>query len=119
MIALRRSVPTACDRIPVRERRAGQAIGWVGLFLVILVAVSVPVAHRHDHSGFYDEECPLVWLALPRPGAPVTSVPTLGPLASVRDPVAVLVVTGPASTSLTSFDPRAPPLLTLSSVLAH
>jgi hypothetical protein len=95
------------------------ASGLFGLLVVLLLAGGVPAVHAHQGPGLYDEECPLVWLALPRPGAAVTSVPTVGPPAGIPDPVAVFVVTGPAPASLASFDPRAPPLPTLSPILAH
>ena len=119
MMAMRLQADCRNPRGGRRRFPAGWASGLFGLLVVLLLAVGVPAVHAHQGPGLYDEECPLVWLALPRPGAPVTAVPTVGPPAGVPDPVSEFVVTGPAPASLASFDPRAPPLPTLSPILAH
>ena len=119
MMAMRLQTDRRNPRGGRRRCPAWWASGLFGLLVVLLLAGGVPAVHAHQGPGLYDEECPLVWLALPRPGAAVTSVPTVGPPAGIPDPVAVFVVTGPAPASLASFDPRAPPLPTLPSVLAH
>lgn len=117
MMAARRRVQTACNKSPARH--AWWASGLFGLFLALFVAGTVPTVHGHDGPGLYDEECPLVWLAVVKPGVPFPSVPILAPLVRVPDPVPVLLATGLADVSLASFDPRAPPPQTHLSVLAH
>jgi hypothetical protein len=119
MIGVRRCLHTACNKIPARRRHGWRAGGLFGLFLVLLVAGAVPTVHGHDGPGFYDEECPLVSLAVVKPGVPFPSVPILVPLAPAPDAVPVLPALELADVSLGSFDPRAPPPQTHLSVLAH
>jgi hypothetical protein len=88
-----------------------RAWAFLGLLVAVLVLSDVPVVHDHDGPGLYDEDCPLVRLAAPAPGAwvPQTSVAPLPGLApdSVRDqPVALA-----ARPSLVGFESRAPPVL--------
>jgi hypothetical protein len=119
MMVMRRHLQAACNKIPARRRRAWWASGLVGLLLALLVAGSVATVHGHDGSGLYDEECPLVWLAVGKPGVPFPSVPILAPLAPAPDPVPAPLAAELADASFASFDPRAPPPQTLLSVLAH
>ena len=90
-----------------------------GLLLILLVAGTPLTVHAHDGPGLYDEECPLVWLTVAKPGVPFASMPALAPLVRAPDPVAVLVVADLAQVSPESFDPRAPPLSPLHAAFAH
>jgi hypothetical protein len=113
-----RNLQTACNRIPARRRHACWASGVFGLFLVLLMAGTVPTVHAHDDPGLYDEECPLVWLAVAKPGVPLPLVPAAAPLVPAPDPVPPVLVLGFKNVSLASFEPRAPPQTPLP-VLAH
>ena len=75
--------------------------------------------HGHDAPGLYDEDCPLLCLAIARPGVPLPSVPAMAPLVLAPDPVPAVLVLGLTDVSRASFDPRAPPLQTHLPVLAH
>ena len=119
MMAVRRRLQTGCNKTPARRRHAWWAGGLFGLLLVLLVAGSVQAVHGHGDPGLYDEECPLVWLAVAKPGVTLSSVPAMAPLVSAPDPVPSVLVPGLTDVSLALFDPRAPPLPTLSPALAH
>lgn len=119
MMAVRRHLQTDCNKTLERRRHASWASGLFGLLLALLVAGSVPTVHGHDGPGLYDEECPLVWLAVMKPGVPFPSVPALAPLAPAPDPVPASFAAELVDVSLASFDPRAPPPQTHLSVLAH
>ena len=119
MISARQHLQADCNTIPARRRQARQVGSLFGVLLAILVAGTVPAVHDHDGVGLYDEECPLVWLAVPRPATPLPSVPAVAPLAAAPGPVPLVLVRGFTDVSRPSFDPRAPPPRTHLPVLAH
>jgi hypothetical protein len=119
MMRARPPLQADCKTIPARRRQARHVGSLFGVLLAILVAGTVPAVHDHDRVGFYDEECPLVWLAVPRPATLLPSVPAVAPLAAAPDPVPVVLVRGFPDVSRPSFDPRAPPPQTPLLVLAH
>ena len=85
MMAVRRHLQADCNTIPARRRHAWWAGRLFGLLLALFVTGSVPTVHGHDAPGLYDEECPLVWLAVARPGVPLPSVPAMAPLVPAPD----------------------------------
>ena len=119
MMGVRQHLQADCNTIPARRRHAWWAGRLVGLLLALLVAGSVPTVHGHGAAGLYDEECPLLWLAVAKPRVALPSVPVMAPLAPAPDPVLPVLVFGFTDVSLASFDPRAPPRQTHLPVLAH
>jgi hypothetical protein len=119
MMAVGRHLQAACNTISARRRATWWAGGLFGLFLVLFVAGGVPTVHGHDAPGLYDEDCPLLCLAVARPGMPLRSVPAMAPLVLALDPVLPVLVLGLTDVSRASFDPRAPPPRTHLPVLAH
>src|SRR5262249_43511334 len=91
--------------------QARRTVGaMLGLVLALLVVGDLPVVHDHAASGLYNDECPLARLATASPRVSTSTDP--GPFFLACAPEAVPA--GPhailAPFSLTSFDPRAPPL---------
>jgi hypothetical protein len=96
------------------RRRQQQVRAWcvttlLGLGLVLLVVGDLPVVHRHDGPGVYNEECPLARLATTGPRASVSPVPDLSLILRTRETVPVAERVLLTSFSPASFDPRAPP----------
>ena len=119
MMAVRRRLQADCNKTPARRRHAWWAGRLFGLLLALLVSGSVPTVHGHDAPGLYDEECPLVLLAVMKPGIPFPSMPAIAPLTRAPDLVPPVLALGFTDVSLASFDPRAPPPQTPLPVLAH
>jgi hypothetical protein len=119
MMAVRPRLQADCNKTTGRRRHAWWAGRLFGLLLALLVTGSVPTVHGHDDPGLYDEECPLLCLAVTRPGVPLPPVPAMAPLVPAPDPVAPVLVLGLTDVSRASFDPRAPPPQTHLPVLAH
>ena len=119
MMGVRQKLQADCKTIPACRRHSWWAGGFVGLVLTLFVAGGVPTVHGHDASGLYDEDCPLLCLAVARPGVPLPPVPAVAPLVPAPDPVPPVLVVGVSDVSLASFDPRAPPPQTHLPVLVH
>jgi hypothetical protein len=119
MMLVRQPLQADCNTIFARRRHPWWAGGFVGLVLALCVAGGVPTLHDHDAPGLYDEECPLLCLAIARPGVPLPPVPAVVPLAPAPDPVPLVLVRGLTDVSRASFDPRAPPPQVHLPVLAH
>ncbi|MGH7485723.1 MAG: hypothetical protein ACREMY_09000, partial [bacterium] len=75
MVTPRHRPATAWGRTRAGWRSAWWSNGLLGLLLALFLAGSVPAVHGHEGPGLYDEECPLVWLAVRKPGVPMPSVP--------------------------------------------
>jgi hypothetical protein len=106
MMAVRRHLQTGCNKTPARRRHAWWAGGLSGLLLVLLVAGSVQAVHGHGDPGLYDEECPS------------SGVGESGD-EDRRHGVGSRHQRRHGGYSLAFFDPRAPPLPTLSPAFAH
>ena len=119
MSGVRQHLQADCNTIPAGRRHSWWAGGFVGLVLALFVAGGVPTVHDHDAPGLYDEECPLLCLAIARPGVPLPSVPAMAPLVSAPDPIPPVLVLGLTHVSRALSDPRAPPPPTHLPVLAH
>ena len=94
MMGVRQHLQADCNTIPARRRHSWWAGGFVGLVLALFVAGGVPTVHGHDAPGLYDEDCPLLCLAIARPGVPLPSVPAMAPLVPAPDPVPPVLVLG-------------------------
>jgi hypothetical protein len=119
MMLVRQRLQANCNTIFARRRHPWWASGFVGLVFVLCVAGGVPTVHDHDTPGLYNEDCPLLCLAVTRPGVTLPSVPAMAPLTPAPDLVPPVRALGFTDVSLASFDPRAPPPHTHLPVLAH
>ena len=86
-------------------------VALLGLLALVVLGADLPEIHDHAAGapGLYNEDCPLVRLALPTWGLPALAEPTLprpDPLPDTGPPPALA---WPSATVRWAYAPRAPP----------